>query len=74
MFWIRELAGWALIIFALYLIRTGLVFLLDLENPRIVEAAIVSMAGLGVLRGGVLLIRIATAARVSGFDRTSKHP
>ena len=70
MFWIREIAGWALIIFALYLIRTGLVFVLDLENPRIVEAAIVSMAGLGVLRGGILLVRISTAARMCSFDHS----
>lgn len=64
MVWLREIAGWALVLCALYLIRRGLVFVTDLESPRIVEAAVVFFAGLGVLRAGILLIRISTAARI----------
>ncbi|MCA9134544.1 MAG: hypothetical protein KDA45_15345 [Planctomycetales bacterium] len=69
MFWLREIAGWVLVLCALYLIRTGLVFVLDLESPRIVEAAVVTFAGLGVLRAGIMLIRLSTAARVGQLDR-----
>ncbi len=62
MFWIREIAGWILVAIALYLIRLGLLFLMDIESPKIVEAAIVTVGGLGVMRGGIALIRVSTAA------------
>ena len=70
MFWLREVVGWALVFFAVYLIRFGLLFVLDLESPRIVESAVISFPGLGVLRAGIFLIRISTAARVCQLDRT----
>ncbi len=63
-FWTREIAGWLLVGLALYLIRMGLEFLTDFANPKIVEAGIVMLTGLGVLRIGVLLIRISAAARL----------
>jgi len=69
MFLAREIAGWLLVLFAVYLLRMGLVFVMDLQTPRIVEAAVVVIAGLGVLRAGILLIRISTAARVCQLDR-----
>ncbi len=72
MFWIREIAGWALVLVALYLVRTGLVFLLDVESPKIVEAAIAATAGLGVMRAGILLIRTSTAARLVRFEQTTE--
>jgi hypothetical protein len=73
MFWIREIAGWGLVVFALYLLRYALLFLLDVETPRLVEAAVISVAGIGVLRAGVLLIRISTAARVAGVRAASSR-
>jgi hypothetical protein len=66
--WIREIAGWLLIVVALYLIRTALQFAMDLETPRIFEAAVTMLGGLGVLKAGVLVVRIATAARVCRLD------
>ncbi|MEZ6136767.1 MAG: hypothetical protein R3C53_17875 [Pirellulaceae bacterium] len=63
-FWLREIAGWLLVLFALYLVRQGLVFAMDLETPRIIEAAVLVFGGIGVMRIGVLLIRMATAARI----------
>ena len=66
--WLREIAGWLLVVLALVLIRQGLLFVMDLETPRIVEAAVVFFAGLGVLRAGVLLIRLSTAARLVAAD------
>jgi hypothetical protein len=64
-FWLREIAGWGLVLVALYLIRIGLIFVSDIESPRIVESMVVMLTGLGVLRGGVLLIRVSTAARLA---------
>ena len=63
-FWAREIAGWLLVVVSLYMIRIGLVFLNDINNPRIIEAAVVMLAGLGVMRCGVLLVRVSTAARL----------
>jgi hypothetical protein len=69
MFIAREIAGWVLVLFALYLLRMGLLFVMDLQTPRIVEAAVVMFAGLGVLRAGILLVRVSTAARICELDR-----
>ena len=69
-FWVREIAGWGLILVSLYLLRVGLVFVSDLENPQIVQAAIVFIAAVGVMRCGVLLVRISAAARAA----LSIHP
>lgn len=63
-FWLREIAGWLLILVSLYMLRIGLVYLNDLERPALVEASIVMLAGLGVMRCGVLLVRVSTAARL----------
>lgn len=62
--WIRELAGWLLVLIALYLMRMALGFITDLETPRVIEAGVIVLASLGVLRAGILLIRISTAARI----------
>jgi len=67
-FWLREIAGWLLILVSLYMLRIGLVYLNDLERPGLVESGIVMLAGLGVMRCGVLLIRVSTAARLCHKD------
>ncbi len=67
-FWIREIAGWALVIFSLYLMRVAIVFVTDIETPKIVESWRMMLAGLGVLRAGVLLIRVSTAARLCRME------
>ena len=69
MFLAREIAGWVLILFAVYLLRMGLLFVMDLQTPRISEAAVVVFGGLGALRAGVMLVRISTAARICQLDR-----
>ena len=63
-FWVREIAGWFLVLVSLYMIRIGLVFLSDINSPRIIESAVVMFSGLGVMRCGVLLVRVSTAARL----------
>lgn len=69
LFWLREIAGWVLVVFSLVLIKIGLTFVTDLENPRIVEAGVLMFAAIGLLRAGVLLIRVSTAARICHTDR-----
>lgn len=73
MFWIREIAGWALVIFALVLIQTGLGYLSNLDRPKVVEAGVVMIGALGVLRAGIFLIRISTAARICRSDGCHSH-
>lgn len=69
MFWLREIAGWILVVAALYLIHKALGFVADLEQPRVIEAGVLVIGGLGLLRAGTLLIRISTAARICRLDR-----
>ncbi len=63
-FWFREFAGWLLIATSLYMLRLGLLFLNDINSPRIFESGIVMLAGVGVMRCGILLVRVSTAARL----------
>lgn len=72
MFWFREIAGWALVVFALVMIQLGLDYMSNLDRPKVVEAGVVMIGGLGVLRAGVLLIRISTAARICRPDHSKK--
>ncbi len=64
LFWLREIAGWALVVVSLYLISVGLEYVTDMQEPRIVEAGVVMFVGTSVLRAGILLIRVSTAARI----------
>lgn len=64
-FWLRELAGWGLLGASLVVLRIALGMAMNTREPRIVEAAVVVVAALGLLRAGTLLIRISTAARLS---------
>lgn len=68
MFWLREIAGWLLVIVALYLMSLAVTHLSDLDEPRVVEALIMTLASIGMLKAGILLIRISTAARICRKD------
>ncbi|MFN3191286.1 MAG: hypothetical protein ACE361_12235 [Aureliella sp.] len=72
MSWIRELAGWGLLVVALYLLRIAVLFVLDLDSPRIIEASVLTFASLGVLRAGTALIRISSSARIVMGDQSKK--
>lgn len=74
LFWIREIAGWLLVLASLWLIRLGLTFVSDPTSPRIVEASVVMFAALGLLRMGILLIRISTAARICMKESAGSGP
>lgn len=69
MFWIREVMGWALVAISLIVLRVGMNFAMNTAEPKIVEASVVLFAAMGVLRAGILLIRISTAARICRIDR-----
>lgn len=60
-FWVREIAGWMLVLLGLGLVGLALSFLSD---RQVVEGGVATMAALFIFRGGLLLIRISTAARV----------
>lgn len=67
-FWIREIAGWILVVAALVVMRTGLNFAMTSDSPRIIEASVIIFGALGLLRAGILLIRMSTAARICQLD------
>ncbi len=64
-FWIREIAGWLLVLLSLWVLSIGLQYV---QNRQIVEAGVVAVIGLGIMRSGILLVRVSTAARVAMRD------
>lgn len=66
LFWIREIAGWFLVLAAFWIAGQGIDYLGD-EKP--IQASILMFAALGVLRAGILLVRISTAARICLKER-----
>ena len=74
-FWIREIVGWALVVAALFLIRLGVSYVADPEAPRIIEASVIMFAAMGLVRMGILLIRVSTAARIClKRNERTQHP
>ena len=62
--WIREVGGWCLILVALYMLRISLSYVANVQEPRLVEAGVITIGALGVLRGGVQLVRLSAALRI----------
>jgi hypothetical protein len=60
-FWIREVAGWALVLIGLFM--GYLVYLLCLSH-HLVEVWALAIFGIFVFRGGIHLLKVAIAARV----------
>lgn len=71
-FWLRELTGWALLILGLFLLRLGIAYISNAEEPQIIEGGVVIFASGTVLRIAVLLIRVSTAARICLNERKTK--
>ena len=61
LFWIREIAGWMLVLLALFLLNVGINYV---TSTKIVQAGVIMFTAMGVMRIGILLIRISTAARI----------
>ncbi len=60
-FWIRELAGWVLVL--LGLVAFGVSFWM-LKQHYWIEAGVPSLIGFFVFRGGIHLLKVAVAARI----------
>lgn len=61
-FWVREIAGWFLLVLGLILF--GICYFTLLRNGRIVESGPVALIGIFVFRGGIHLLKVAVAARI----------
>jgi hypothetical protein len=68
-FWLREIAGWLLVVFGLFLFY-GCYRLLEVR--AVVEAGPLIIIGVVVFRGGIHLLKVSLAARIclEARDRT----
>ena len=69
---IREIAGWALVGLSLFLIWWGIDWVSNHADPKIVEAGVLMFAATAVLRAGILLVRVSTAARIFAKEHAGK--
>ncbi len=60
-YWLREVAGWLLILCGLWLMGIVIEFC---QSRWILEAAIVAVLAVFVFRGGIHLLKVAVAARI----------
>lgn len=60
--WFREIAGWALVAIGLWIVWEGLAYVSD---RKVIEGGVVLIAAIGLVRAGILLVRLSTAARVA---------
>jgi multisubunit Na+/H+ antiporter MnhC subunit len=72
MFWIREIAGWAMIALGLYLFY--LAMYVFLPNGKYLESMPSVIIGLLVFRGGIHLLKVAVAARVCRRAPVAEQP
>ena len=63
-FWIREIAGWLLMLVGLYFFYICLGILLPPYGPRVFDAIPVMIIGIFIFRGGIHLLKVAVAARI----------
>ena len=63
MFWVREVAGWALLVLGLWLFYVS--YFGFLRHGAIVESGPTVIMGIVVFRGAIHLLKVAVAARVS---------
>jgi hypothetical protein len=67
-FWFRELAGWLLIVLGLYVFAYCISSLTQPPAPGVIgllEAPVLTVIGIFVFRGGIHLLKVAVAARIS---------
>jgi len=72
-FWIREFAGWALVIVGLYFFLVCLALLIN-EPQYYIQAGPLTLIGIIVFRGGIHLLKVAMAARVCMHVRDEGSP
>ena len=64
LYWGREIGGWLLVLLGLAMLLLVFLDLLS-SQPHIISAPFVGFIGLMVFRGGIHLLKVAVAARVS---------
>jgi len=62
MFWLREVAGWALVL--LGLLTFGVCWFVLLRNGKVFAAGPTVLIGIFLFRGGIHLLKVAVAARI----------
>jgi hypothetical protein len=60
-FWVRELAGWVLVLLGLAAFGVSIGML---TQHYFIEAGVPSLIGFFVFRGGIHLLKVAVAARI----------
>lgn len=70
-FWLRELAGWALVALGLFVFYLTLALMLA---DRIIQAGMLSFIGVIIFRGGIHLLKVAVAARVCMLAQAEAAP
>ena len=63
-FWIREIAGWLLVLLGVYAIFGALGEISARPGPKIFSAPLWLVAGFMIFRGGIHLLKVAVAARI----------
>lgn len=70
-YWIREAAGWLLIVLGLLMFGT----VYEYCNSRaIFEAGILAVVGIFIFRGGIHLLKVAVAARICQQTQDRLYP
>jgi hypothetical protein len=72
-FWIRELAGWLLVLAGLYFCYVSLSIVTNYPS-RFFDAIHPTVIGIFVFRGGIHLLKVAVAARIclAATERTDR--
>jgi hypothetical protein len=73
-FWIREVAGWLLVVAGLAAFYAGYRLLVDAPGHYLLEAGPVFFAGFVVFRGGIHLLKVAVAARICSLAQERLRP
>ena len=68
-FWVREIVGWMLVGLGIYGFWITLAFLAS-QPARLIEGSTTAIVSTMIFRGGISLIRVATAARIVQRART----
>jgi len=68
-FWLRELAGWVLVLLGLYVFLVCIDVLVNRTGqrgpgPLLLESGPLTLIGIIIFRGGIHLLKVAVAARV----------
>src|SRR5947209_4792711 len=63
-YWVREIAGWMLLLLGVFFFYRSYVLLAG-EDPYLLQAACMTLAGFALFRGGIHLLKMAVAAELA---------